>query len=26
MSYQVQFDSTGKIIKEVWQAGSEVSV
>ena len=26
MSYQVQFDSTGKIIKEIWQSGSEVSV
>ena len=26
MSYQVQFDRTGKIIKEVWQTGSEVSV
>lgn len=26
MSYQVQFDQTGKIIKEVWQAYPEVSV
>ena len=26
MSYQVQFDQTGKIIKEVWQANPEVSV
>ncbi|GAB4175524.1 MAG: hypothetical protein Fur006_06010 [Coleofasciculaceae cyanobacterium] len=26
MSYQVQFDRNGKIIKEVWQAGPEVSV
>lgn len=26
MSYEVQFDQTGKIIKEVWQADSEVSV
>lgn len=26
MSYQVQFDRSGKIIKEVWQAGPEVSV
>lgn len=26
MSYQVQFDRTGKIIKEVWQADPEVSV
>lgn len=26
MSYQVQFDKTGKIIKEVWQTNPEVSV
>lgn len=26
MSYEVQFDRSGKIIKEVWQAGPEVSV
>lgn len=26
MSYQVLFDQTGKIVKEVWQADSEVSV
>ncbi|MCA1991982.1 MAG: hypothetical protein LDL41_08035 [Coleofasciculus sp. S288] len=26
MSYQVQFDQTGKIIKEVWQANPELSV
>ncbi|MEW6496641.1 MAG: hypothetical protein AB1589_29585 [Cyanobacteriota bacterium] len=26
MSYQVQFDQSGKIIKEVWQAEPEVSV
>lgn len=26
LSYEVQFDQTGKIVKEVWQAGSEVSV
>lgn len=26
MSYEVQFDRTGKIIKEVWQTGPEVSV
>jgi hypothetical protein len=26
MSYQVQFDKTGKIIKEVWQANPQLSV
>ncbi len=26
MSYEVQFDQTGKIIKEVWQAHPELSV
>jgi hypothetical protein len=26
MSYQVQFDRTGKIVKEVWQANPELSV
>jgi hypothetical protein len=26
MSYQVQFDQTGKIIKEVWQANPKLSV
>ena len=26
MSYQVQFDETGKVIKEIWQASPELSV
>lgn len=26
LSYQVQFDQTGKIVKEVWQANPDVSV